>query len=228
MLKNVLFSIVALASLTANAAEITSAKVDGNKIVLDVRYGGGCKKHEFSIAIGGCFESLPVQCQAKLVHNVVNGPDFCEAIVSDTAEIPFSDVGIEGSYFAGGSLAITDEAGKVTKLRLPNPIPPASAGSVSAGQSVRCVTHTGSFLDVDVKKKNVTIRATDGRDLDVKITKIETIILESIPAIEQNTYRLEDGRSIVVGIRDGQSKGTGYYIRVGGDTSPSFECTKTN
>ena len=228
MLKQILFSALALASVTANAASITSAKIDGSKIVLDVRYGGGCKEHQFSIAVRGCFESMPVKCQADLVHNVVDGPDFCEAIISQTVEIPFADAGIVGDYFDGGSLAIKDASGNETKLRLPDPIPPASASPVNAGQSVRCVTHTGSLLDVDTKKKQVTIRSTDGRDLEVKITKIDTLILESIPAVEQNTYRLEDGRSIVVSVRDGEKKGTGYYIRVGGDTSPSFQCTRTN
>ena len=97
----------------ATAAEIKSAKLDSSKnnILVDVVYGGGCKKHVFTLEVGACLESLPVQCTAKLVEKTVGGPDFCEALISETVVISRKKAGLDDSYYAGAKLTITGDRG---------------------------------------------------------------------------------------------------------------------
>jgi hypothetical protein len=92
----------------AQAAEVLSAKLDAAKknILVDVSYGGGCKDHVFKLKLGGCLESFPVQCSAQLVETVVDGPDFCEAIVGETVKFSLKKYGLTDGYFKGGSLTI--------------------------------------------------------------------------------------------------------------------------
>ena len=65
---------------------IVSAKIIGNKLLLDVTYSGGCGNHKFE-----CFgspaisKSIPPQRAIKLIHD--NGNDECESIVNQTIEI---------------------------------------------------------------------------------------------------------------------------------------------
>ncbi len=57
-----------------------------NFIKVVVRYGGGCRDHEFSLIHTGAFkESMPVQLDTRLIHNA-NG-DACRALVMDTIYI---------------------------------------------------------------------------------------------------------------------------------------------
>ena len=88
------------------AAQVLKVKLDSSKknLLIDVRYGGGCKKHEFSLKVGGCAESMPVQCRVKLMHNS-NG-DFCEAIKFETVVISLKDAGVVGSYYNRAFLTI--------------------------------------------------------------------------------------------------------------------------
>ncbi len=97
----------------ATAAEVKSAKLDSSKknILVDVVYGGGCKKHVFALEVGACLESMPVQCTAKLVETTIGGPDFCEALISETVVLPLKKYGLNDSYYAGGKLTITGDRG---------------------------------------------------------------------------------------------------------------------
>ena len=97
----------------ATAAEVKSAKLDSSKknIMIDGVYGGGCKEHVFTLEVGACLESLPVQCTAKLVEKTVGGPDFCEALISETVVLPIKKYGLNDSYYAGGKLTITGDRG---------------------------------------------------------------------------------------------------------------------
>jgi hypothetical protein len=99
------FLVLAFAQTTF-AAQVLGVKLDASKqnLLIDVRYGGGCKKHEFSLQLQGCLESFPVQCKAQLLHKHNN--DFCEAMISETVVISLKESGIEGSYFKRGSLTI--------------------------------------------------------------------------------------------------------------------------
>lgn len=114
-------------AFNATAAEIKAAKLDASKknILVDVVYGGGCKKHVFTLDVGGCLESMPVQCSAKLVHKTIGGPDLCEALISETVVLSLKKYGLDDSYYAGGKLTITGDRGftgepSSATVRLPN------------------------------------------------------------------------------------------------------------
>lgn len=105
-------------SLSANAAEVISAKLDASKknILVDVRYGGGCKKHEFSLKVGpACLESFPVQCSADLVETIEGGFDACESIRFETAVISLKKAGLTDSYFDRASLTIYGDVNQTGK-----------------------------------------------------------------------------------------------------------------
>ncbi len=97
----------------ATAAEVKSAKLDSSKknILVDVVYGGGCKEHVFTLELGPCLESYPVQCSAKLVEKTIGGLDFCEALISETVVISRKKYGLDDSYFKGAKLTITGDRG---------------------------------------------------------------------------------------------------------------------
>lgn len=100
-----------MSAFSATAAEVVSAKLDASKknLLVDVRYGGGCKKHTFELQVGGCLESMPVQCSAKLVEKVEGGFDPCEAIIGDTVVFNLKKYGLADSYYSKGKLTITGD-----------------------------------------------------------------------------------------------------------------------
>jgi hypothetical protein len=104
-----------LFTFKTHAAVVHSAKLDagGQNILVEVSYGGGCKKHDFSLDLGGCFETFPVRCEAKLVDNTTG--DFCEAIVPATAVFPLKQYGLTDKYFSRGSLTIYGDLDWQTK-----------------------------------------------------------------------------------------------------------------
>lgn len=115
-----------VSSFSAVAAEVKSAKLDASKknILVDVSYGGGCKKHTFSLQLGSCMESYPVQCSAKLVESIEGGFDGCEALKYETVVFNLKQYGLTDSYFSKGSLTISGDknfSGKVSSatVRLP-------------------------------------------------------------------------------------------------------------
>lgn len=76
-----------------DAYTITNVQVDGNKLIVDVNFSGGCMLHEF-IATG-----LPISNQAlqpirqiQLSHN--SNRDYCERIVSLTLEIDVKPIAV--------------------------------------------------------------------------------------------------------------------------------------
>jgi hypothetical protein len=101
--------ILALCSFSSFAATVHRANIDasGKNILISISYAGGCKKHTFSLKMGGCLESFPVQCSAVLVDKG-NG-DPCEAIVSQTIAMNIAKYRLDESYYAGGSLTITGD-----------------------------------------------------------------------------------------------------------------------
>ncbi len=96
-----LFSIV-----SSQAAEVRGARIDGDKLLVDVSYGGGCGEHLFDLEIGGCDEKMPVQCQAELVHVT---DDVCEKSISRTVEFSLTEKGLDDSYFRNGRLTISGD-----------------------------------------------------------------------------------------------------------------------
>jgi hypothetical protein len=214
---------VALAN-SAKAAEVLSAELDGAKknILLQVRHGGGCGEHDYALKLKGCFESMPVQCQAELVHKT---NDFCEALLHRTAVINLEASGIKGDYYSGGSLTISGSNGSKVTVELPEtatPMPPFVPPTVTREPAVSCKTHTGSTLTVWDDGKLITLVKVDGRSSDYGITGTEVRILESIPEVFQTRYKLDDGRTVVIEFRGKSQVGTGYFVRLAGDTSPNF------
>lgn len=209
---------------SADAAEVISAKLDGSKknILVEVRHGGGCGEHDYSLQLKGCFESMPVQCQAELIHKT---NDFCEALLHRTAVINLEASGIKGDYYSGGSLTISGANGSKATIELPETatsMPPFVPPTVTREPAVSCKTHTGSTLTVWDDGKLITLVTVDGRASDYGITATEVRVLESIPEVFQTRYKLDDGRTVVIEFRGKSQVGTGYFVRLTGDTSPNF------
>lgn len=62
---------------------VNSAAIDGDRLTLEVSYGGGCRSHAFTLVISQSFrESDPVQLPAVLAHEA-NG-DPCEAWLTES------------------------------------------------------------------------------------------------------------------------------------------------
>ena len=99
---------LAFSSLSSFAATVHSAKLDAARknILVDVSYGGGCKKHTFSLDLKGCAETYPVKCQANLVHKTIGGLDMCEAIIGETVTINLAKYRLDEAYYTRGSLTI--------------------------------------------------------------------------------------------------------------------------
>jgi hypothetical protein len=109
-----------LFSQAARAADVVDARVDerAGTIEIDVRYGGGCKEHNFKLEVGNaCAESMPVQCRAKLVD--LTSGDFCEALVGKTVVFSIKKLGLDTDYFRGASLTITGDRDSSKTVHLP-------------------------------------------------------------------------------------------------------------
>ncbi len=118
--------VLALSSLSSFAATVHSAKLDASKknILVDVSYGGGCKKHSFSLKIFTCQESYPVTCFANLIEKVEGGFDACEAIISETVTLELAKYRLDEAYYSRGTLLILgdnniDGKPSVTAIGLP-------------------------------------------------------------------------------------------------------------
>ncbi len=70
---------------------IDNVTMNGNIMMIDVTYGGGCKDHTFEI-IGSpaVAKSFPGQRGIQLVHNANN--DMCRALIRKTVAIDVSDL----------------------------------------------------------------------------------------------------------------------------------------
>jgi hypothetical protein len=103
------YSIIEELAMAPFAAQ--KATLDGSKQNLEflVGYSGGCAKHVFTLEVGSCLETYPVQCSAQLIHR---SNDQCEAYLSDKVIINLSDAGLTDSYYKGASLTIFANDGK--------------------------------------------------------------------------------------------------------------------
>lgn len=205
-----------------HAAEIVSAELDGaeKNILIGVRHGGGCGEHDYSLKLKGCAESMPVQCQAELVHKT---NDFCEALLHRTAVINLEAAGIKGEYYSGGSLTIKGSNGSKATITLPEfatAMPPVTSSRAVA--QVACTTHAGSELKVFETEKVLELVTKTGEKNNYGIVDVDVKILESIPEVFQTRYKLDDGRTVVIEFRGKSQVGTGYFVRLTGDTSPNF------
>jgi hypothetical protein len=76
--------------LPSDAVDVEKTRIDGNRLIMQVAYGGGCERHDFSLCYGpGFSSSYPVQMQLTLNHDAHD--DGCEAYLSEVIEF---DLGI--------------------------------------------------------------------------------------------------------------------------------------
>lgn len=111
----VLAAMILMTAAPSFAATVRGAKLDASEknILIDVTYGGGCGKHEFSLkSQGGCLETNPVQCTVQLIEKT---DDHCEALVGDTVVINLKEAGLTGRYFSNAYLTITGDHDWKTK-----------------------------------------------------------------------------------------------------------------
>lgn len=214
-IKMIVLSGFALASLSVSAVEVKSAKLDatGENLLVTVVHGGGCGDHDYKLELKGCAESMPVQCQATIKHTT---NDFCEALISREAKFNLKALGLTTEYYKDASLTIKGDQNSSATVRLIKP------AKIVATESVRCMTHTGSILEIDNEVVTLTTTANEVNEYNVVGKRV--IVLESFPSILQTTYKLDDGRSIVTSFRDGTKSGNGQFIRVDGTRSPEFTC----
>ncbi len=73
-----------------NMTTITAAKIEGNFLVLDVRYSGGCQEHTFRL-VGNTMisKSLPPRRGIDLIHETPS-PDNCKAMIMRQIKIEIS------------------------------------------------------------------------------------------------------------------------------------------
>ncbi|WP_417916182.1 hypothetical protein [Candidatus Electronema sp. JC] len=70
---------------------IESAGLKGDKLIIDVRYGGGCAPHTFQLDWDGMFlKSKPMQVVLRLSHNANDDP--CKAILSERLQFDLSAI----------------------------------------------------------------------------------------------------------------------------------------
>ncbi len=119
-MKNLYVLLFILVSGTALSAEIRDGRysAETRSIEFDVNYGGGCKKHSFRLEIGGCLESMPVQCMdAKLIDDTHD--DYCEAFIYETVRMTLKSTGLDDSYYRGAFLQVHGSGGTKVNIRLP-------------------------------------------------------------------------------------------------------------
>lgn len=205
-------------SLSAQAAEVVDAKLDSTQenIIVTVRHGGGCGKHSYDLKLLGCAESMPVQCQAKLIHK---SEDYCEAILIREATFNLKKYGLQDKYYANGSLTINGFESKATVV-----LPSGASKPKPKAKGIQCTTHTGS--DLVISDKQVILVTKDKEVATYTIVKKDFRSIETYPSIDQTVYALNDGRSIKTEFRSGLKEGKGMFIRTDGTYSPEFSCSR--
>ena len=221
-------SAIGFSSVTfATEVEIKGAAIDasGKNLIVNVLHGGGCEKHEYKLEMHGCAESMPVQCQAT-VNDLTF--DACESFVANKVIFNLKDNGIDGEYYSNGSLEIKGFNKSSAVVRLPSfsgkaprsALPPVAA---SAQKHVVCVTNANSDLSINAASTELTLTTADGQEHTYAIVGTDVMFIETMPTIQETTYRLDDGRKVVIEFKDGAKVGTGYFIRTTGDSSPAFK-----
>lgn len=157
---------------------------------------------------------LPVQCQATIKHTT---NDFCEALITREAKFNLKEYGLTDDYYKDGSLTIKGDQKSSATVKLTKKAPtPVST------DSTRCLTHTGSILEI--ANDEVSLTTTSNERSDYKIVDTRVVVLESFPSILRTTYKLDDGRFIVTSFKTGSKNGTGQFLRIDGTRSPEFNC----
>lgn len=70
---------------------LNTAAVDGDSLAVEVSYSGGCREHEFELALDDAFmESDPVQLNLTLIHHANDDP--CQRWVTEPRRFDLSPV----------------------------------------------------------------------------------------------------------------------------------------
>lgn len=78
-----------------DAASILQARIQGDRLMVQVQFGGGCRDHRFALYRENVFlESLPVQLQLHLTHDAQG--DACRALLS--RELTFDLTAVREAY----------------------------------------------------------------------------------------------------------------------------------
>jgi hypothetical protein len=101
--------IPAAGSLTArmDAAEILSARIEGDRLRLEVAHAAGCSDHDFALLHdGGFLESHPVQTHIRLAHDAHG--EMCRALAMPVLYFDLSPLEelYRESYRTGGAIVI--------------------------------------------------------------------------------------------------------------------------
>lgn len=100
----ILTAFVTLAAAQSFGAVVKAARLDSSKrnILVDVTYGGGCGKHEFSLEVGACGDR-PAYCLADLVEKTT---DMCEKTVVETVVLNIEEAELSNRFFRGATIEI--------------------------------------------------------------------------------------------------------------------------
>ena len=72
---------------------IKSANIEGNNLLLEIEYSGGCARHDFKfVGSPALSKSLPPQRTVRLIHK--DGGDECESIVYRTIRVDISELAV--------------------------------------------------------------------------------------------------------------------------------------
>ena len=117
--------------------------------------------------------------------------------------------------------AVQARNAKKVKVYIPNEMIGIAA---KPDDDVTCLTHTGSLLTVLPKQQMARVDNTKGDEFSYLIVsaKISTSTEKQV----LSNYVLDDGRKVVTAFVVGETTGSGYYIRHGGEISPKFACSK--
>ena len=72
-------------SSASDPFDLLGARIEGDSMMIDVRYGGGCKEHVFALDAGPMLKSLPPKQLLSISHDA-NG-DNCRALITKTIVI---------------------------------------------------------------------------------------------------------------------------------------------
>ncbi len=119
----ILFDDIDKISISTDHTNIQDAIVEGDLLMLDVVYGGGCEKHEFKLyGWKGITKSNPPQAEIFLSHNANN--DVCDALIYNKLTFDLTPLKLHyrKNYHQGGPLVLRIYAAGYSEPFLPLPL----------------------------------------------------------------------------------------------------------
>lgn len=106
-------------SQLSHAGEVRNARLNASRdaLVIDVRYQGGCKKHDFQLKLDSCSYGLQNRCEATLIDATFD--DFCEKIKFETIAFPLRSSGLLQPQYRRAELTIKGKSFTRASVVLP-------------------------------------------------------------------------------------------------------------